>query len=178
MARRNSVSCGMGGMGRVAYNRLPYAGKHMIISMTGGRMGSVGYMGEVDESITDMGNSDTANQYYTVAMQEVPSGNGANIMNPMTAGPGTTAYPGGSSLDVAKQLLQQAGTAAQTVVGIQNMQNLQKLNQQLVLMGKPPLTASQVASLTTPVNVGLTPDVMNMLLIGGIALLAVMAIKH
>lgn len=106
-----------------------------------------------------------------------PAGNGALVQTAGSAGPGTSAYGTGTIMDAFKGLLQQAPAITSTVVGVQNMQRIQEMNAALVAQGRPPLTSAQITAMTTPVSVGLAPNTMNMLMIGGIALIAVMALK-
>ena len=100
-------------------------------------------------------------------------GNGAVIQTAGSAGPGTSAYGTGTIMDSIKQALQ----LAPAVIGVKNMDALQKMNMERLQRGQPLLTQQQMASMTTPVNFGLSPQVSQMLLIGGIALIAVMAMK-
>ncbi len=191
MARRSSI-IGMGALGRTAYQRT-------VNINTFRGMSGIGYMG--DDDVYDASIYDTAayetwspapsvpqptynNYYYAtnpVPVQTLPNGqtiystqgNGAIVQTAGSAGPGTSAYGTGTLMDSIKQALQ----LAPAVIGVKNMDALQKMNMERLQRGQPLLTAQQMAQMTTPVNFGLTPQVSQMLLIGGIAMIAVMAMK-
>lgn len=53
---------------------------------------------------------------------------------------------------------------------ISNAQRLANLNFSRIKAGQPALTQPQIQSMTPGINIGLAPDIKNMLLIGGLAL--------
>ncbi len=181
--RRNVNTQNLAGMGRTVFPRQPYAGA---------RMSGMGSMGDYTEDGTWYENDHSdidpnANAHVIYASTPVqtrvtsdgstiytPAGNNAMVQNPMSAGPGTSAYGTGTIMDAFKQLLQQAPA----VIGVRNMDQIQKMNMDLIRQGKPPLTASQIANLTSPVNIGLSPDTKNMMILGALALGAVMLISR
>lgn len=65
---------------------------------------------------------------------------------------------------------------AEKGIALKQSLDIAKLNQELVRAGKAPLTASQIASLQPGVRVGLATDTQNIVIYGGLAILAVYAL--
>ena len=179
---RRQMNTGMGSLGRTAYMRTVN-----INTLRG--LGENDYYAQeylspdapVFNGYDPWSNSDFLYAQNPVPVQTLPSGqtiyspqgNGAVIQSAGSAGPGTSSYGTGTIMDSIKQALQ----LAPAIVGVKNMDALQKMNMERLQRGQPLLTAQQMAQMTTPVNFGLSPQVSQMLLIAGIALIAVMAMK-
>lgn len=65
----------------------------------------------------------------------------------------------------------------QSVIGLQQQQQIVDINNQRLRQGLPPLSVQQTAALRPGISVGLAPDTQQMLIWGGLALLALLAFK-
>lgn len=74
-------------------------------------------------------------------------------------------------------LTQTLPTLAERGVALKQSMDVAELNRQLILAGKAPLTATQIAQLQPGVRFGLATDTQQMLMYGGLALLGVYLIS-
>ena len=102
-----------------------------------------------------------------------PDGNITGFINAdgTTSAPDTALNDGSFDWKALISALPGTITAAQTAI---NTQKLLELNIQRAAAGLPPITAASVAP---TINVGLDAQIKNMLMIGGIAVIALMALK-
>lgn len=83
----------------------------------------------------------------------------------------------GFNMPSLTEIVNAAKSAAGAYLTYQQASNIQDINLQRVRQGLPVLTPAQMSSLSPMVNVGLSPDMRNLLLIGGGGLLLLMLMR-
>lgn len=123
-------------------------------------------LGYVDTQVYDDGSSyswetETGNP---VSYSVIPASNVSNVNTE-------------SSWNV-NQIIDSVARAGTTIASVYNQQQINELNMERIRRGQPPLSIAQMNALRPSLNFGMTDDVKNMLMIGGLGLLAVFALSR